>query len=70
MGITFRTDLISYLLTEIVHGLLKDRFIFEYLPVCMYAHCVPGTRRGQKRALGPLELELRVVVSHDTAAGN
>lgn len=35
----------------------------SYLHVCMYSACVPGTHRDQKRALGPLEIELRLVVS-------
>ena len=30
--------------------------------VCMCTMCVPGTQRGQKRALDPLELELQLCV--------
>ena len=41
-----------------------------FLPTCMYAMCVPGACRGQKKALDLLELELRMVVSHHVGAGN
>ena len=35
------------------------------LPIGMPVyHNVPGTCRGQQRALGPLELELQMLVSH------
>jgi hypothetical protein len=32
--------------------------------------CMPGIHRGQKRALGLLELELQMIVSHPVGAGN
>lgn len=37
---------------------------------CMhvYVPCVPGDNRGQKMALDPLRLELRVIVSHSVGA--
>lgn len=38
-----------------------------HLHVCM---CMPGSNGGQKMALGPLELELQLVVSHRVQASN
>jgi hypothetical protein len=40
--------------------------------VCMYAcsPCVPDACRGQKKQLGPLELELNVIVNHHEGAEN
>lgn len=38
--------------------------------VYLYTTCVLGARRSQKRALDPLELELRMVASHHVSAGN
>lgn len=54
----------------------KKRFILFYvyvcvLPVCMYCTTyVLGTCRGEKRLLGPLELELQVLLSHHVGAGD
>jgi hypothetical protein len=41
---------------------------------CMYRHLyttfAPSAYRGQKKVLGPLELELQIVVSHHVGAWN
>jgi len=41
-----------------------------FLYVYMCTTCVPGAFHGHKRASEPLELELRVVVSHHVGAEN
>lgn len=41
-----------------------------HLHACMGTTCVSGALGGQKKALGPLELELRMFVSHQVGAGN
>lgn len=41
-----------------------------YLHVCMCVTCVPGIQGSKKRALGPLELDLWMIVSHHVDAGN
>lgn len=41
-----------------------------YLQVCVCTACVPGVQGHEKRALGPLTLELRMVVSHPVDTGN
>lgn len=40
---------------------------FAYM--CKTTRCVPGASRDQKRVLSPLELGLRMVVSHHVSAG-
>lgn len=40
------------------------------LPKCMCTMCVPGTCEGQKRALDPPELELRMVMHNHVKVGN
>lgn len=39
------------------------------LHVCLCSRCVPGTCRDQKSVSDPLELELRMVVSHHVDVG-
>lgn len=40
------------------------------LHVCPCTTCKPGSHGGQKRPSEPLELELKVFVSHTVAAGD
>lgn len=35
-----------------------------HLHICMYNTYMPGTHRGQKKALAPLALESQMVVNH------
>lgn len=37
--------------------------VYECMYICMYVHHVCGALGGHKRVLGPLELELQVVMS-------
>lgn len=37
--------------------------------LCVY-QCMPNASKGQKRVLGPLELVVQMVVSHDVGVGN
>lgn len=50
----------------------KDVFIVCVRVLGMYVHCmrVPGSCRGQKRELGPLEWKLQIVVAHHKGAGS
>lgn len=54
----------------------KDLFILTfcvwvvYLNVCLCTTCRPGTCSSQKRALGPLKLELQRVWGHSAGAEN
>ena len=41
-----------------------------YLRVCMHNTHMPGAYDGKTKALGPLKLELGMVVSHHVGAGN
>lgn len=45
-------------------------YVSGILPTCMCTTCVPGTHRDQKTVLGPLDLELQVVVCPHVSAGN
>lgn len=40
------------------------------LHICLCTICMPETHRGQKGALGPLGLALKMVVNHHVGAGN
>lgn len=42
----------------------------SFLHTPVYTTCTSGACRGQKRASDPLELKLRMVVSHQVGAGN
>ena len=44
--------------------------VLTVLPVCLCSMYLPGACRGQKKVLGPLELESRMVVSHHAGAAN
>lgn len=44
----------------------KDCFACKYVMCTM---CMPDPRRGQKRAPGPLELELQAIVNRHMGAG-
>lgn len=39
------------------------------LPVCMCATSVPGSHKGQKKVLDPVELALRMYASHRVGSG-
>lgn len=39
-------------------------YMTVFLHSCMCTTHIPGTLRGQKRSLGPLDLELWMVVNH------
>lgn len=41
-----------------------------FLNICLCIMCVSGAQGGQKRTLGPLGLELKMVVNHHVAAEN
>lgn len=41
-----------------------------FLPVCMCTIWMPGTFRGQKRPLDPLEMKFQRVVSSHIGGGN
>lgn len=41
-----------------------------YLHGCVCTTCFPSAHSGQKRVLDPLELELRMAVSHHVGSGN
>lgn len=41
-----------------------------YLHVYMCVTCVPGIQGSKKRSLGPLELDLWMIVSHHVDVGN
>lgn len=45
-------------------------YMVACLHVCLCTACVPGARRGQKRVLEPLGLELLVVMNHLVGAVN
>lgn len=40
-----------------------------HLHICMYNTYMPGTHRGQKKALAPLALESQMVVNHCVGSG-
>lgn len=40
-----------------------------FLHICLCTMCMPSAQRGQKTALGPLGLELRMVAGHRVDAG-
>lgn len=42
--------------------------VLLYMDECLCTTCMPGTSRGLKRVLGPLELELHRDVSHHVGA--
>lgn len=54
--------------------LLHEVYLFKCMSVCLHEHMctafMPGTGRGQKRALHPLVLELQVIVSLHVGARN
>ena len=53
--------------------MLRLFYVYEcFAYVYVFVPCVhmPGALRDQKRALGPLELELQMIVSHHLGAGN
>lgn len=43
---------------------------FFFLPECICTKYVAGDQEDQKRGLGPLELELWMVVNHHAGTGN
>lgn len=45
-------------------------FLPAYMYVCSPASYMSDADRGQKKSLDPVELELRMVVSHQMSAGN
>lgn len=52
-------------------NLLLDLFMcIKYLHVWLYTTCVPGTYRGEKRALYSLKLQSQVVICHNVGSGN
>lgn len=56
----------SYLVFNFVWFYVSGYFAYLY----MCTACVPGVHRDQKRPLGPLDLELQVVVCPRVGAGN
>lgn len=59
-----------YYLSVLIAHFFKNYYFFIYtsvLPVCMCACSVHGD---QKRVQDPLELELRMFVSHNVGVGN
>jgi hypothetical protein len=55
-----------------MHHHSQVRFIFMCINVllaCMCNACVPSAHKGQKRALGPLELELQAIASNHSVLG-
>lgn len=58
----------------VVPTFLKNHFFygyeyFAYMYACIYAMCMTGALRGQKKALNPLKLESRTLMSCHVGPG-